>query len=73
MFQCQLLSSTSMAVQPLAMDFMGSACHSWAKLHRDKLEEAPANDRQVLLLAPILSPQHVDVEQAREERCSPGG
>lgn len=53
----------AMAIQPLTMEALGSACHMWAKLHRYMLKDVPANVWQKLLTVPILSLQPVDAKQ----------
>lgn len=62
----QLLTGTAMAIQPLTLDTMGTACQVCSKLQQDMVRQAPTNVRQELIMAPILASQPVDVRQAME-------
>lgn len=56
----QLFSDTALALQPLLMDALGTACRIRAKFHHEMLKDVSL---QKLLLAPILSTQPVDSTQ----------
>lgn len=60
-----LLSNAPVALHPLAMDAMGSACHLWPKVQKD-VTDALAIIKQVLMMAPSISLAPVDPGKAWE-------
>lgn len=60
----QLLSGTALALQPLVLDTLGTACHVQAKLLCEMLKDFLSPVRQELLHATILSAHPVDPTQA---------
>lgn len=60
-----LLSNAVTAVQPLAIDVMGSVCHSHTKI-QDMVRDTPVNVKQELMMAPIFSHVPVDPEKAQD-------
>lgn len=62
----QLIPGTALAIQPVALEAMGSACWGESELCRDMLQDSPALDRLELLMESILALQPVGVIQAME-------
>lgn len=54
----------AMALQPMLLDTLGTACHVSARLYHYMLKEVSATVQQELLMAPILAPQSVEARQA---------
>lgn len=64
-FKQLLLTSTAVALHPLATDELRLVCHFQAKVQQNIVHDASTNVKQELMMASILSPVHVDPDKAK--------